>query len=146
MKQPLTTPISNDLYRLEEDYFYSWEEEHYKSGITVFGGFMHDGASVPRLTWSISGLRPDGLIRAAALVHDWIYRHKGELPADSQTYYDNNCNDWEPCFGKISRAKADHLFLKIMKESGMSSWKSKLAYRAVRLFGWYYWRKNRNKS
>ena len=34
--------------------------------ILIPKGFVYDGASVPRLVWTLSGILPDGLIRAAA--------------------------------------------------------------------------------
>ena len=137
--QPLIVPISARHYRLVEDYVYEWDLAGSRNRITVFKGFVHDGASIPRLAWTLSGLTPDGLIRAAALVHDWIYRHGGKLPASSQKYRDT-AGAWCDTYGAWSRDDTDRLFARIMREAGVSKWKRRMAYRAVRWFGGSSWR------
>lgn len=121
-EQPDIRPTGPNEYTLFEDY-------HYRTGrkndltIHVSKGFVYDGASVPQWLWSVSGMRPDGLIRAAALIHDFIYR----------------CTGWD---GLYTRKEADVLFRHIIREAGGSWWTAARAYRAVRLFGWIPWKKN----
>lgn len=100
--------------------------------LLVFKDFKYDGASVPRWAWTLSGLRPDGLLRAAALIHDIIYI-SGGMPTRSlkSSYY-------RMSFKKkliLNRKDADKIFLKIMIESGVKKWRAKMAYRAVRIGG-----------
>ena len=139
LEQPLTVPISEKDYRLVEDYLYRWEKIEHEYRITVPAGFIFDGASVPRLAWTISGIRPDGLIRAAALIHDWLYQHDGLLPAGSHQFKGED-ESWKNLVGRWSRKDADRLFARIMREAGVSKVKRRLAYLAVRTFGWRYWR------
>lgn len=88
--------------------------------ITVPKGFIWDGASAPIR----SSVRKDGLIRAAALIHDYLYQNLGRATNALS----------------FSRKGADKLFRKIMLEAGMSRWKAGKAYWAVRGFGWWAWK------
>ncbi len=106
--------------------------------ICVPSGFTYDGASVPRLAWSLTGIRPDGLLRAAAAVHDWIYRWQGALPEGSHQF----CLDdfaWQSAIGEWKRKDCDRLFGRMMREAGVSPMKRKMAYLAVRLLGGLSW-------
>lgn len=121
LEQPDARPVAGGRYRLMHDYTYrshSWQ-------ITVPRGFEWDGASVPRFLWSLSGIRPDGLQRAAALVHDYLYRYSGSVEGSYTTF---------------TRKGADVLFRDMIREAGGSWWMAWKAYRAVRLFGWMAWR------
>lgn len=131
LKQPLTVPIkeSGDIYRLEADYVIDLRPYSTKHiDLVVPKGFIYDGASVPRWLWSVSGLGIDGLHRAAALVHDFIYEHQG--------YFEDNDTGADI---EISRKEADLIFKKILKEVGISSHKIFMAYYGVRLFGQKAW-------
>lgn len=130
--QPHNVPMKKDRYG--NRYYLAHAYEYDDSGITVRvdKNFRYDGASVPRLAWTFSGLRPDGLLRAAALIHDIIYI------ADGKPYKMQSNNEYFIHFKtklKWKRKDADKLFLKIMLESGVSKWRARLAYRAVRIGG-----------
>lgn len=137
--QPKIIPVilhdGSEGYRLCETYVYTWEAEGAIWRIVIPEGFEYDGASVPRLLWSIVGVSRDGLHRAAALVHDWIYRHGGILP-DASFWKDNHsieCFPWR-------RHQADKLFANILALSGVSRLKRRLMYLGVRAGGWIAWR------
>jgi hypothetical protein len=78
-------------------------------------GFVTDGASVPRIFWSI--LYPFGNYFPAALVHDYLYSKASNKL-------------------KITRAEADKIFLQAMKDVGVGWLTRRTIYRAVRLGGW----------
>jgi hypothetical protein len=82
--------------------------------IDVPQGFETDFASVPRLFWRI--VPPWGRYSPAAVVHDFLYHT-----------------------GKVSRKKADGIFLELMAKLAVPLWKRFLMYWAVRLFGWFAW-------
>jgi hypothetical protein len=128
--QPDIEPIKGGRYRLRENFVYKCEIAPRIVRIFINKGFEYDGASVPRMAWSLSGLRPDGLIRAAALVHDWLYT--------------NHYSEYQTTrgFNKIGccRKEADDIFLKIMLEAGMKKYRAKTAYWAVRMFGRAAWK------
>lgn len=100
----------------------NWSYQDGPSAIRIPAGFICDLASVPRAVWAV--LSPADLSESAALVHDWIYRHAGTLPGGLS----------------YTRAESDRLFFRIMGEEGVSSWKRRAAYVAVRLFGHSAWR------
>jgi len=137
---PITLPDGRDGYILHEDYIYEWEQAGDRWRFVVPKGFMYDGASVPRLVWTISGITPDGRIRAAATVHDEIYDCKGRIP-DGMLYVFRD-GKWLEIRGSVwPREEADKIFERIMIESGISPYRAKKAYYAVRAFGWTGWKK-----
>lgn len=131
--QPDLRPIAWRRYRLVAGYCVTVRDEDTKQDfeINIPAGFICDGASVPRIVWTGSGLTPDGLLRAAALVHDWIYYHKGRVHA----YSLNRGMDIEGQMISVNREDADRIFLRLMLAAGMPGWRAKVAWRAVRIFG-----------
>ena len=117
--QPDLRPYKRRKYKLNGNYSITVVDEKGEvSYITVPDGFISDGASVPRLTWTLSGLTPDGLIRGGALVHDLMYRRNGNISKDLH----------------ISRKDCDKIFYDLMRAAVLSRYRSYIAYRAVRLF------------
>lgn len=87
---------------------------HYDSDligkVTIPAGFVSDGASVPRVLWSI--YPPFGDYLEAAIVHDWY------------------------CVNKtIDSVTAAKVFREAMEVCGVGAWRRKKMYWAVRLFG-----------
>lgn len=80
---------------------------------TVPAGTVTDGASIPRLFWSL--LPPLGRYGYAALLHDYLY----------QT-------------GAVSRKETDLVFLAHMKQLGVPFPVRWAMFLAVRGFGWAY--------
>lgn len=142
MLQPNIVPITDRHYRLVENYTYTWLLVQSNTGmrICVPKNFIYDGASVPgALGWMV-GLHRDGLIRAAALVHDFIYKNKGVLPNGAFYISPDGGANWVIGHGKWNRADCDKLFRKMMVESGMPGYKVDIAYNMVKMFGWTYWK------
>ena len=125
ISQPDIRPIAWRKYRLEQTWAHKWKDWT----LRIQAGFLHDGASIPRWAWSLSGLRPDGLIRAAALAHDALYRYGGKLPMH-----------WILPAKTFTRKEADGLFYDLMREAGISRWRAYVAYKAVRAGGWASWK------
>lgn len=86
--------------------------------LTVPAGFKTDFASVPRALWGL--FPPYGRHTRAAVIHDWLY-----------------------LTGSLSRADADGIFRRIMRESGVGRLRRWIMYLALRLFGWAAWRAHR---
>ena len=108
-------PISNGKAVLLEDYVYSINGYD----ITIFKGFVTDGASVPHsLQWLYN---PFGRYIKAAIVHDFLY----------SSY--NNIG--------INRTLADKIFRHIMQETGVDNRTVRRFYIAVRAFGETSWKK-----
>lgn len=140
LKQPHNVPVSARGYKLAHDYTYQWKIGRESYRINIPEGFLYDGASVPRLVWTITGLRPDGLLRAAATVHDFLYEHKGYMPKGAYQLWDDGMDEWVDAKKKWSRKSADKMFARLLREAGVSKVKRRMAYKAVRIGGGLYWR------
>jgi len=91
--------------------------------IDVPVGFITDGASVPRVFWSL--FSPTGSYLKAAVIHDYLYVNQ-----------------------LFSRKTTDAIFLEAMKEVGEGVFgflARQTVYRAVRLGGWIAWNKNKSQ-
>jgi hypothetical protein len=89
--------------------------------IIVPKNFYSDGASIPRIFWSI--LSPFGSYYRAALIHDFLYSK------DSEKHY------------PYDRKTADLIFKEAMYNLSIGWVKRETIYRAVRLGGWASFRK-----
>ena len=115
LPQPIFQRIHNEAI-LVEDFFLSFRMGKEIVDISIKAGFHFDGASYPRLLWSLIGSPWDTDVLPAALVHDALYA--SEL---------------------VTRAEADSMFLLLLDKNGMGSVRSYNRYLAVRAFGWSLW-------
>ena len=92
--------------------------------LTVPVGFKFDLASIPRLLWTF--LAPFELSIPAPLIHDFLYRHHGSPPGSSAA-------------AAFTRADTDRLFFQAMVDNAVPRLKRRVAWLAVRLFGWVPW-------
>lgn len=118
INQPDIRPIKesgSDMYLLMDNFVYTIPEI---ANVTVPKGFRSDGASNAALLFE-----RDGVHRAACLVHDWLYFNKGHIDDDVV----------------LSRKGVDQFFFQMLLDYGVKSWHSRLAYWAVRAFGWIGW-------
>lgn len=104
---------------------YTYEDEDGEHLIWIPRGFVFDLASVPRLVWPL--IAPFELSIAAPLVHDWLYRYAGSMPAGGHA------------LRAYTRRDADLLFRRIMERERVPGWRRVLAYAAVRAFGGFAW-------
>ncbi len=86
-------------------------------------GAISDGASIPQFAFSLIGGRWTGKYVEGSIIHDHLYK--------IQIY---------------TRRKSDKIFLEAMKNSGVSFWKRRLMFLAVRFRGWIPWNKQRRKK
>lgn len=147
--QPYTIPVAetrsgHTTYRVVQDYTYQWRLPRHsvEYRLTVPAGFECDGASVPRLLWSFVGLAPDGLLRAAAVSHDYLYASRGLVGGNLKARYYSPAHehDWQTVLWPVTRKQSDELFARLLREAGVAKRRRRLAYLAVRLFGFYAWR------
>lgn len=139
--QPDLRPIAKNKYQLWRTWSYKWTKDNIQRRIVIPAGFICDGASVPRFLWTITGITPDGMIRSAALVHDFLYKHGGKLPTGC--YQQLAKYDWIDLPIIWTRENADRIFCRIMRECGISMVKRRMAYRGVRMFGWMFFKKKK---
>ena len=140
IKQPRISPhpLIIGYYLLDEDFVYKWVGDGFNRKLIIPKGFVFDLASVPRIFWTPTGISPDRLRWTAPLIHDFLYEHKGKLPAGS--YFWQPRGGWEEDKTEWTRKNADRLFCRIMREDGIKRWKRRMAYRAVRLGGYIAWK------
>lgn len=123
-EQPDLRPVaeSGQLYVVFEDWICV------SKAIKVPLGYRTDGASAPKWSLSLIGFQRDGIHRAAALAHDWLYSNRGTitLTTGQMLHYD--------------RQYADSVFYAMLIEAGIKNWHAWLAYHAVRTGGWFYWK------
>jgi hypothetical protein len=144
LEQPLLVPIrapgDDPLYRVVQPWHYHWElPGRPPQRLTVPRDFEVDGASVPRFLWTLTGITPDGLHRAAALAHDSLYRYAGHLPAGAHQIH--LTDGWADSGHLWTREEADRLFARILRECGVGRTRRRLMYLGVRLGGWRSWRR-----
>ena len=100
--------INSREYKLRSTLIF--ENENYI--VTISDGLLTDGASIPKLFWSIIGSPFCGKYVGSALIHDALYSSH-----------------------IISKEESDLLFLDMMRENGVNEIKIALIYEAVKLFG-----------
>lgn len=108
---PKIQEINDDEYRVIRNYRAALPNNDV---IKIKAGFVYDGASIPRLFWSLIGSPFTGTHTKAAFIHDALYA--GEI-------YDRKICDW--------------MFLQILQEHSCSWIKRNLLWLAVRIFGRY---------
>lgn len=144
LEQPDIRPFltrSGWAYRLNLPYCYEWEKDGVKRRLKIAAGFEYDGASAPRFLWTLTGIERDGLQRAAALVHDVLYRLGGALPDGMQEVWSDVAQAWLPVSdARWTREDTDQLFCRMLREAGVSVLKRRMMYRGVRSFGWLFWK------
>jgi hypothetical protein len=119
-----------------EPWLCRWLYKNNERKLFVPDGYVWDGASVPRIGWSIIGLTPWGLTDGPSLAHDPLYRTKGgRLDFDDGVTLTDNKN----LRVTIDREEADFVFLAACVFAGINKTRSKLAYRIVRRFGAKHW-------
>ena len=110
-------PIDATCWILHESFTFSSERNGHQRTFTAPANFVTDFASIP---WALRLIAPRwGRYGWAAVIHDFLY--------------------WEQ---SIDRCGADEVFLEAMKGSGVSAWRARLFYWAVRIFGNHAWKKN----
>lgn len=103
-------------WRLVMPFTYHIGSEYSKNKITVSKGFVTDFASTPPQIWWL--IPPWGKYGKAAVLHDYLYK-----------------------IHRCKRAQADDIFREAMEVLGVETWRIFLMYWAVRVFGWFTWRR-----
>ena len=114
-----------------------WRYRGLERLLTVPAGYVWDGASVPRVAWTIIGLTPWGLTDGPSLAHDPLYRAKGGAMPDK--WADCTLTDNKGAGVRIDRAEADWVFYAACVAAGIKRPRAGLAYGVVRTFGGPHW-------
>ena len=103
--------IGDKDFKLLKDLSY----ENNEIKVTAKAGMIYDMASIPKIFWRVIGSPYIGKYRRAATLHDALYTSKG--------------------LGKLNKKQVDKLFLEMMQVDGVSFWKSRVMYLAVKYGG-----------
>jgi len=127
---PAVSYITDDgrPYWLLDEAFRIWIEPG--KSLTVAAGFRFDLASIPRPLWPI--VAPFELSIAAPLLHDYLYRWKGD-PGGAALLPPT----------RVGRRTVDQWFRVVMRAEQVGRFRRWAAWLAVRVFGWFAWRKGR---
>lgn len=114
--------INRNTWKVVHSFSYVHESGNMVEKIGVPGGFVTDGASIPRLLWTVVG-HPLGKYAQAAVLHDYLY-------------YRN----------MYTRKKCDNIFLDGMKTLKVNYIKRYAMYYAVRAISWIPWNYYRRQN
>jgi len=110
--------VGKDRWKLTAPFEYHSK----KYGTTRVGiGFIANGSSFPKLVYSLFGSPWGGKYAEPSVIHDHDYHEK------------------------VNQKIADKKFLEGMKVKKVFFIKRDIMYRALRVFGWISWRKNKTK-
>jgi hypothetical protein len=136
-KPPVFTILNDREFELVEPFVFEWQEDGACYQLTIPAGYPFDGASVPRLCWSLTGLLPTGVHMGAAAAHDYAYQRRGRLIRGELKKLIEG--QWLPIAAVWTRKQCDEMFRRIMEDAGETHWKIKAMFWAVRLFGGKAW-------
>lgn len=100
-----------------------------KIRLTCPAGLETDGASIPRFFWRLIGHPMMPVYVEAAVIHDAGYVNKLEWCRKN--------GGW--LVEEHTRKEVDDLFLHLMEALGLSWWRRRMMYLAVRWFGGGHW-------
>ena len=132
-QMPVMRPLPMDDPGLRKwEILNDWEVEHRDGKIFIPGGFVFDGASIPRFFRRIYS--PTGYLFIAGLVHDYCYRYGFYLNKDFDMEFKT----------KVNQEQADAMFMELVNKFYPSHQKkSWVAYKALRLGGCIAWENNK---
>jgi hypothetical protein len=107
--------LNNGSWKLQDDFSYYNDFIQ----VTVKSSFITDGASIPKIFWSIVGNPLSNDLLKPAIIHDGLYTLM-QLPRD----------------------KCDTLLKEMLLFNGTSKVKANLVYIVVRTFGGSHWKKD----
>ncbi len=112
--QPEIKFIDENIIEVQEDYRLYFDGYEW----IILKGFVSDGLSSPRFSWSIAS-KFSGDTLPAALIHDANYSSK-----------------------LLSRKVSDNIFYKMLLTNGVEKGRARVYWIIVRLFGFMAWRKH----
>jgi hypothetical protein len=107
--------MKNGYWKLQDNF--SYENDYIQ--VTIKSDFITDGASIPKLFWSVVGNPLSNDLLKPAIIHDGLYT-----------------------LMQLKRLECDKLLKEMLLFNGISKVKAYFIYYAVRLFGGSHWRKD----
>jgi hypothetical protein len=113
--------MKNGYWKLQE--YFSYENDYLQ--VTVKSDFITDGASIPKIFWSVVGSPLENDLLKPAIIHDGLYTANGLVT-----------------IMRLKRSECDKLLREMLLFNGTSKVKAYSIYYAVRLFGGSHWKKD----
>ena len=124
LTMPTMTALYGGFWQLAFDWSVPFKLPDGRRGrVTVYAGFVTDGASVPRMAWFLAGHPMESPRIVAALAHDWLYASHA-----------------------TDRKTADEIYAAILRAVGRASWRVAVEYAALRRFGESAWHEHDDES
>lgn len=109
-------------------------------------GFFTDGASIPRIAYSIAGGPYSDSYVYAAFLHDWLYSVHARDWLKKLAHLKHHETSWDIALYErsrpINRQSADYLLYQLMMETGQPRYRARYFYTAVRANILYQWRED----
>lgn len=130
-----------DEYYTDAENIWQWTKGTVEFRIVLNAGLNTDIASVPGLFGlsKLLGFTKDGAHRRGSVLHDALYLtiklYKGIIPESLGRYEIKVNGQWVRVTSVWTRKQADDMFLYFMLADGVTPWKARTMYQAVRTFG-----------
>lgn len=122
-------------WEVVEDWTFAIDDVEY----VIRKGFVFDGASIPKYFWAY--LSPIGVLLIPGLVHDWAYKYASLEKVTKVTKRKIHTETLE-----VDQKSADVLFHQVAVAVNGLWFANIVAYYALRLFGWFAWKKHRKND
>ena len=133
-------------YFQAEDWVCEWMNlDGNRFQIFIPKGEYSDGVSIPRPFWSLSGIERDGLERAGAWLHDYLYNHSGIV----KNLWRKNpeSGKWEESTKRFNKEDSDYAIFYVLRNTpGVSLSRANLIYKMVSRYGKGKWDKHCKKN
>jgi hypothetical protein len=106
-QQPLCRALGATLAITEEDTVYEFIYKGKRYRMIARKHFIFDGASIPRIVWTLLGLVPHGSMDGPGLGHDYGYHFRGLFPVGDWWVMEDG--EWVICTEPMSRRMCDDL-------------------------------------
>jgi len=131
--QPVITPITKKLVKLEEPCHCIIEHEGKEYTFHARPGFVWDKASIPRIAWTLLGVTPGGMMLCVSLWHDTLYMSKGNRKRVPYITLE----------GQYSRKESDKLLELLAVYHTYHTKRAKFMYFCLRIGGRRHWGRER---
>lgn len=141
LEQPTTQPITSSMSETEGRVEYVFRMRGATFRLSIETGYLFDGASIPRLCWTLLGLTPHGAMDGPAIPHDKGYQDQGKF---EQGMFQVLVGDsWADTDRGMTRNELDNLLQALCLHFKVCGrFKASLVYSAVRCCGWRAWKRN----
>jgi hypothetical protein len=159
VKVPATVSVTTTLSKTVSQAEYWFVRKGRKHRLIISPGFVFDGASIPRLCWTLLGLAPHGIMDGPAVPHDAGYETQGHFTIEEEDgslapaplvgeatarfeVWDETRREFGLCSDDMTRSEMDELLLRLCEWVKIDLGRPQLVWAGVRSCGWWAWKRN----